>query len=107
MSPYYLPDLSLIPSSRQDDRQIKRLTASTYQDDILRTLKKNQNHTHTCIWRFHREISPTTVVSIRGIEGHLGDEAPKFGNRMMVHALVKFDTEQVSVLLCVRLRYSS
>ena len=98
---HFPTDLTFMPSSRQDDRQIKRLTASTYKDDVLRTLRKNQNHAHTCIWRFHREISPTQVLSIRGTEGHLGEEPPKFGNRMMVHALVKFDTEQVSVpLLC-------
>jgi protein MBA1 len=47
------------------------------------------------IWRFHREVNPTQIVSLRVIEGYLSPEEPKFGSRWMVHALVKFDTEQV------------
>ncbi|KAF8635415.1 hypothetical protein AX15_000409 [Amanita polypyramis BW_CC] len=80
--------------AQQDDKQIKRLTAASHQDNVLRMLKKTQNPSHTYIWRFHREVSPTKVLSIRGTEGHLGAEDPKFGNRMLVHALLKFDTEQ-------------
>ena len=99
VSSYCLGNLSLIAVSRGDDKLIKRLTTASYQDDVLRTLKKNKSFTHTCIWRFHREVSPTRVLSIRGVEGHLGVDAPRIGNRMMLHALVKFDTEQVSVIL--------
>jgi len=51
------------------------------------------------IWRFHRELSPTRVISIRGTEGYLASEEPKFGNRMMVHALVRIDSEQVCLIL--------
>ncbi|KAF8348621.1 hypothetical protein F5887DRAFT_951033 [Amanita rubescens] len=80
--------------AKGDEKNIKRLTTTSYQDDIFRMLKKNQNFTRTCIWRFHREISPTKVLSIRGVEGNLGVDAPKIGNRMMLHALIKFDTEQ-------------
>lgn len=43
----------------------------------------------------HREYEPTRVLSLRVIQGHLGDEEPRFGNRLMIHALLKFDTEQV------------
>ncbi|KAK2461237.1 hypothetical protein APHAL10511_006764 [Amanita phalloides] len=80
--------------AKRDDRQIKRLTTTSYQGNVLRVLKKNQRLSHICTWRFHREVSPTQVLSIRGMEGNLGIHEPKFGNRMMVHALVKFDTEQ-------------
>lgn len=46
-------------------------------------------------WQMHREYEPTRILSLRVIQGHLGDEEPRFGNRLMVHALLKFDTEQV------------
>ena len=35
------------------------------------------------------------VLSIRAMEGYLADAEPRFGNRLMVHGLVKFDMEQV------------
>ena len=46
-------------------------------------------------WQMHREYEPTRILSLRVIQGHLGDEEPRFGNRLMIHALLKFDTEQV------------
>jgi hypothetical protein len=57
-------------------------------------MKKNQPGVKY-IWRFHRELSPTRVISIRGTEGYLAPEDPKIGNRMIVHALVRIDSEQV------------
>lgn len=83
-----------IAVAQRNDKQVKRLATSIHQDNIIRMLKKNQNPSQTYIWRFHREVSPTKVLSIRGTEGHLGQDDPKFGNRMLLHALVKFDTEQ-------------
>lgn len=80
---------------RQDDKGVKRLTASSYLETITGLLKRRQNPSLTYIWRFHKEVTPTRVLSIRATEGYLGTEDPKFGNRMMMHALVRFDTEQV------------
>jgi protein MBA1 len=57
-------------------------------------MKKNQR-SFKSIWRFHGELSPTRVISIRAVQGYLGIEEPKFGNRMLVHALVRIDSEQV------------
>jgi protein MBA1 len=79
---------------RQNSRVIKDLTRNTYQDNMLRLMKKNQPGVKY-IWRFHRELSPTRVISIRGTEAYLASEDPKIGNRMMVHALVRIDSEQV------------
>lgn len=64
-------------------------------------LKRNQNPNVTYVWRFHREVTPTRVISIRGTEGYLATEDPKFGNRMMIHALVRIDSEQVCPFLVV------
>ena len=52
----------------------------------------------------HREYEPTRILSLRVIQGHLGDEEPRFGNRLMVHALLKFDTEQVRLAPTVLFR---
>ncbi|KAF8889627.1 hypothetical protein BD779DRAFT_1520181 [Infundibulicybe gibba] len=80
--------------AQQDDKAIKQFTTSSHQDTMLRLLKKQQNPALTYIWRFHNEVTSTRVLSIRGTEGYLATEDPKIGNRMMMHALVKFDTEQ-------------
>ncbi|KAF8644921.1 hypothetical protein AX16_008203 [Volvariella volvacea WC 439] len=80
--------------AHEDSRVVKSLTTSTYHDHVLKLLKKSHNPALTKIWRFHKEVTPTRVISIRSTEGYLANEEPKFGNRMMVHALVKFDTEQ-------------
>ncbi|KAG5637023.1 hypothetical protein H0H81_006058 [Sphagnurus paluster] len=79
--------------ARQDDKAIKELSTSVYQDHVLRTRRK-QSPNFTYLWRLHKEVTPARVISIRATEGYLATEDPKFGNRMMVHALVRLDTEQ-------------
>ncbi|KAF5356965.1 hypothetical protein D9756_006580 [Leucocoprinus leucothites] len=79
--------------AKNDVKEIKRLTTDSFAADTLNTQKKH-NTNLSYIWRLHRQVNPTQVVSLRVIEGYLASEEPKFGNRLMVHALVKFDTEQ-------------
>ncbi|TFK38102.1 hypothetical protein BDQ12DRAFT_121149 [Crucibulum laeve] len=79
--------------ARRDDKAVKRLTTATYQETALKLLKKKVEGI-TYIWRYHSEVTPTRIVSIRTTEGYLGKEEPKVGNRLLVHALVKFDTMQ-------------
>lgn len=57
------------------------------------SLKNNPNG--RIIWQLHRVVEPVQVLSFRVTQGHYGANEPKFGNRLLVHALVKFDTEQV------------
>ena len=40
-------------------------------------------------------MTPPRIVSIRTIEGHLGRGGPKLGNRLVIQALIRFDTIQV------------
>ena len=47
------------------------------------------------IWQLHRVVEPVQVLSLRVTQGHFEDAEPKFGNRLVAHVLVKFDTEQV------------
>ncbi|KAG6810764.1 hypothetical protein H0H92_010446 [Tricholoma furcatifolium] len=79
--------------ARGDDKTLKSLATDTYQDEVIR-LRKKQNSSWKYIWNFHKEVTPARVVSIRASQGYLATEDPKFGNRMMVHALVRLDTEQ-------------
>ncbi|KAF5314765.1 hypothetical protein D9611_007171 [Ephemerocybe angulata] len=79
--------------AKGDSKAVKTLTAAEYQTELLRRLKK-QPANFTFRWTFEREVSPTQIVSLRAAQYHMGREDPKFGNRYLVHALVKFDTEQ-------------
>ncbi|KAF6745442.1 hypothetical protein DFP72DRAFT_926258 [Ephemerocybe angulata] len=79
--------------AKGDSKAVKTLTAADYQTELLRRLKK-QPANFTFRWTFEREVSPTQIVSLRAAQYHMGREDPKFGNRYLVHALVKFDTEQ-------------
>lgn len=94
------PIIALLVTTRvrNDLKEIKRLAADSFLTETLAAQKKRSS-AHTYVWRFHREVKPTQIVSLRATEGYLSPEDPKFGNRLMVHALVKFDTEQVSLLL--------
>lgn len=47
------------------------------------------------VWQLVKEESPCTVVSIRAPDMHFGQVAPKIGSRLLIQALVKFDTLQV------------
>jgi len=104
--------------SLQDEKTIKRLTQSTYQDTLLKLLRRrDMNSIHYWrllnegpifpptptvkwwkFWQSDKAISgaavPVKVLSIRATEGYLGKDDPKLGNRMLVHVLIKFDTKQ-------------
>ena len=61
---------------------------------MLKT-SKTRHPNARLFWQMHREYEPTRILSLRVTQGHMGDEEPRFGNRLMIHALFKFDTEQV------------
>ncbi|KAG6864052.1 hypothetical protein C0991_000606, partial [Blastosporella zonata] len=71
----------------RDDAAIKSFTTDVYQEHMIRQRKK-QKPNHKYIW-LHREVTPPRVISLRAAQGYLATEEPKFGNRMMVHALVR------------------
>ncbi|KAF7316188.1 hypothetical protein MIND_00137000 [Mycena indigotica] len=49
---------------------------------------------NTYFWNFHREVSPTRILSLRAVDGDFGKEMPATGSRIAIQALVRFDTEQ-------------
>jgi len=88
-------DLNVAVANRRE-KDIKKFTTFNYQDHALDLAKSfgSKNPHGRNIWQLHRTLTPTQVLSIRTTEGYLNSSAPRFGNRLMVHALIKFDTEQ-------------
>ena len=90
--------LSVLSSSR-NEKDLRKITTFSYQKQVLEMLKtsKSKQRNTRLFWQMHGEYEPTRILSLRVTQGHMGDEEPRFGNRLMVHALLKFDTEQVWV----------
>ena len=84
-------------SSSRSEKDLKKITTFSYQKHVLEMLKtsKTKHVNARLFWQMHREYEPTRILSLRVTQGHMGDEEPRFGNRLMIHALLKFDTEQV------------
>ncbi|THU81110.1 hypothetical protein K435DRAFT_844847 [Dendrothele bispora CBS 962.96] len=87
-----------IAVARKDREELAQWTAEEYKGDLERVLKKNASGGvgggNTYIWNLHREVSPCKVLSIRAVEGHFGKNPPTIGNRLVIQALVKFETEE-------------
>jgi len=96
-STFFFFVFSLSTSCRRNEKDLIKFTTSSYQKSALELLKNYKTkHANTSLfWQMHREYEPTRILSLRVIQGHLGDKEPRFGNRLMIHALLKFDTEQV------------
>ncbi|KAF8800612.1 hypothetical protein BYT27DRAFT_7116937 [Phlegmacium glaucopus] len=90
---YVLMNDSLASRSEKD---LRKITTFSYQKHVLEMLRtsKSKHPDARLFWELHREYEPTRILSLRVTQGHLGDEEPRFGNRLMIHALLKFDTEQ-------------
>ncbi|EPQ52139.1 hypothetical protein GLOTRDRAFT_140568 [Gloeophyllum trabeum ATCC 11539] len=77
-----------------DERTMKRLTTGSYQDDMLKYIKQARDQKMHLKQHYVKDNQPPIVVSIRAIEGYLGAEEPKIGNRLLVQICVMFDMEQ-------------
>jgi len=78
--------------ANRDDKTIRKLTAMDEQLHYLK-LARQQDPSHVYVWKFLGERSPCRVLSIRANMGHMGPE-DTFGSKLLVQALVKFDTLQ-------------
>ncbi|KAJ3782646.1 hypothetical protein GGU10DRAFT_74935 [Lentinula aff. detonsa] len=78
--------------AKHDKEELSRLTQLPYYQETEKLVKKGKANTY--VWTLHGETSPAKIISIRSTEGHLGSAPPPYGNRLLVNALVKFDTEQ-------------
>lgn len=77
-----------------NERAIKSLTAYEFQAQALKTARKSPS-TIKRVWTFHGEASPCKVVSLRSMPAHMGSAPPATGCRLLIQALVRFDTWQV------------
>ena len=82
----------------RDDKTIKRLTCGEQQLEYMKLLR-SQDPRVTTVWKFHGERRPCKVVSIRALDQYFASQPPRFGNRLAVQALVRFDTLQVCKLV--------
>ncbi|KAJ3995834.1 hypothetical protein F5050DRAFT_226317 [Lentinula boryana] len=78
--------------AKHDKEELSRLTQLPYYQETEKLVKKGKANTY--VWTLQGETSPAKIISIRSTEGHLGSAPPPYGNRLLVNALVKFDTEQ-------------
>lgn len=75
-------------------KAVKKFTASQYETHLAKLIRaRNSSRVYT--WDLVKEETPCTVVSIRALPAHLGIAPPRFGNRLLIQVLVKFDTLQV------------
>ncbi|KAJ6595883.1 hypothetical protein DFH09DRAFT_905817 [Mycena vulgaris] len=77
----------------RDSSRLLVLTVKPYQDEAL-ALARRQLPGYRYKWNFHREVSPTRIISLRAADGNFDKKMPETGTRVAVQALVRFDTEQ-------------
>lgn len=96
--PSHSPQSHLTPKNRRNTKDLARLTTSSYRTHTLALVKtakaRNPQAVHMR-WTLHRHVSPVQIVSLRATQGYMAPQEPRGGHRLLVHALVKFDTEQV------------
>ncbi|KAK7447464.1 hypothetical protein VKT23_014174 [Stygiomarasmius scandens] len=84
-----------IAVARRDREELLRWTGNEYQGEMEKVVKKNSGpNSNSYIWSLHRLVSPAKILSIRAIEGHYGKHPPAVGNRLLIQALVRFETEE-------------
>ncbi|KAJ7439341.1 hypothetical protein FB451DRAFT_1302199 [Mycena latifolia] len=77
----------------KDSAQVTQLTMPPFRDEVL-SLARKRPAGQRYIWTFHREVTPTRILSLRAADGNFDKEMPASGSRVAVQALVRFDTEQ-------------
>lgn len=77
----------------RDEKVIKQLAVADMQSHYIQ-LVRSQDASRISVWKFHGERSPCRVVSVRAVPTHMGQEVPGNGSRLLVQALVRFDTLQ-------------
>ena len=83
-----------VSQHRGDVKALRKYTTSPYKDVLLKRVQaRDKNSRH--LWQLHSENAPPQILSIRSFIGHMGAQDPLQGNRLVIQALVKFDTNQV------------
>ncbi|KAI0355970.1 hypothetical protein OH77DRAFT_1453637 [Trametes cingulata] len=77
----------------RDENTVKSLTVGEQRAAYMKLIR-SQNPNYYNVWKFHGERTPCRVVSIRAAEANYELKAPRFGSRLVVQAVVRFDTIQ-------------
>ncbi|KAJ7108554.1 hypothetical protein C8R44DRAFT_884622 [Mycena epipterygia] len=78
----------------QASPRVMELTMKPYTEEVTALREARMKDGHLYRWAFHREVTPTRILSLRAGDGDFGKEMPVTGSRVAVQALVRFDTEQ-------------
>ncbi|KAJ6588960.1 hypothetical protein B0H19DRAFT_1102278 [Mycena capillaripes] len=78
---------------KANTRRLEDLTMDSYQDEVLALAAQKKPDT-LYRWKFHREATPTRILSLRAGDGEFSKIMPETGSRVAIQALVRFDTEQ-------------
>ncbi|EJC99302.1 uncharacterized protein FOMMEDRAFT_160907 [Fomitiporia mediterranea MF3/22] len=80
-----------------DKKAITKVTAYEYQTHAFKLLQRNLSRIpstgYTNTWKF-RPLSPVQILSLRAFPMYTAAEEPRYGNRNVVQALVRFESMQ-------------
>lgn len=76
-----------------DEKTVKKFAVGAQHRKWMEVLRK-RDAGKVYVWQ-GEETGEGKVVSVRAFEQNLGKEEPKFGNRLTVQMLVRFDSKQV------------
>jgi hypothetical protein len=88
-----VPLTHIYVSDSRDLKKARVITTSDFQNEILRRIRKQPAGFHFK-WNLDKEHA-VQILSLRAAQYYMARENPKFGSRYLLHALVKFETEQV------------
>lgn len=89
--------------AQNDLKALKQLTTNPLTDSALALARAHHAASPTSAasaaartykWRLHALNAPAEVVSLRATQAHWGRAEPRTGSRLIVHALVRFDSTQ-------------
>ncbi|KAF9239803.1 hypothetical protein BU15DRAFT_74339 [Melanogaster broomeanus] len=110
LAPFRQVALDTVPQSKccYFTKLTKEMTSGPFRDRTVKAMRQREKN-QLWTWEIVSDVSesalfpntknlkaptPVDIVSIRAAEAYLAKEDPVLGNRLVIHALVKFDTTQ-------------
>jgi protein MBA1 len=81
-----------VPSNPK--KRLGNFVMEPYMEEVI-ALAQQRKRDVLYRWNFHREVTPTRILSLRAGDGEFSKVMPETGSRIAIQALVRFDTEQV------------
>jgi len=81
--------------AKGDEKTIKKITGWEYQKQALNLARRRQRKDGVSfVWKYHGDVAPCKIVSIRAQQGHHGRDEPVYGNRICAQVIARFETMQ-------------